>query len=109
MKRANRLIATATPWILALALAGCASSQAAKTGEHHAGHHPTAEAAATTAAAFDAAPTVGTQARCPVSGETFTVKEDTPRATHAGRHYVFCCAKCKTAFDADPAKFATAQ
>lgn len=55
--------------------------------------------------AFDAAPPVGTKARCPVSGNEFTVAEGTPRSEYKGKHYVFCCPGCKPGFDADPEKY----
>jgi YHS domain-containing protein len=55
---------------------------------------------------FASAPAVGTKATCPVMGEEFTVKADSPRAQYKGKHYAFCCAGCKPKFDADPAKFA---
>ncbi len=55
--------------------------------------------------AFDSAPAIGTQATCPVTGETFTVKEDTLRSEHGGKHYAFCCPACKPQFDADPGKY----
>jgi Cu+-exporting ATPase len=35
-----------------------------------------------------------------------TPKPDTPHRTlHAGIEYLFCCAGCKTKFDADPARY----
>ena len=57
------------------------------------------------AAAFDSAPPAGTKAKCPVSGETFTVAADSPRSEHGGKHYAFCCPPCKTKFDAQPTSF----
>lgn len=55
---------------------------------------------------FDKPPAVGTKATCPVMGDEFTVKKDTPRSEHKGRHYVFCCPACKPKFDANPEKYA---
>ena len=54
---------------------------------------------------FDSPPAVGTKAICPVMGSEFTVKKDTTRSEHKGRHYAFCCPGCKPKFDADPAKY----
>jgi YHS domain-containing protein len=56
--------------------------------------------------AFDAPPAVGTVAKCPVSGEAFTVAADSARSEFEGKHFAFCCSDCKAPFDADPAKFA---
>lgn len=66
---------------------------------------PAAESAADAPVAFDAMPAVGTRARCPVSGEVFTVSAETVKAEHQGKTYVFCCAGCKAPFEADPAKY----
>lgn len=57
--------------------------------------------------AFDSAPAVGTKAKCPVSGEVFTVTDKSERAEVGGKHYAFCCPGCKGKFTADPAKFLT--
>jgi YHS domain-containing protein len=54
---------------------------------------------------FDAPPTIGTKAKCPVSGETFTVSATTERSERGGKHFVFCCPECKPDFDKDPAKY----
>jgi YHS domain-containing protein len=45
---------------------------------------------------------------CPVSGKNFTPTADSPRATHEGKEYVFCCGGCASKFAADPAKYAAA-
>lgn len=111
--RVHAIIALAVAALLAL---GCAPAQKVepKTGGQDAPSSqpaPASQPAAATpaaAAAFDAAPAVGTQARCAISGKTFAVAADTLRSEHGGKHYVFCCAGCKTKFDADPAKFVTA-
>ncbi len=58
-----------------------------------------------TPTAFDAAPAVGTKARCPVMGGEFTVSESTERSEYEGKHYAFCCPGCKPSFDAAPEKF----
>jgi YHS domain-containing protein len=55
--------------------------------------------------AFDAPPSEGTKAKCPVSGETFTVGANTQRSEYQSKHYVFCCPDCKPDFDKDPAKY----
>ncbi len=59
--------------------------------------------------AFDAAPPVGTKARCPVSKNELTVAADTPRSEYKGKHYVFCCPGCKPGFDAEPEKYIEAK
>ncbi|HUU00468.1 MAG TPA: YHS domain-containing protein [Myxococcota bacterium] len=56
--------------------------------------------------AFDKPPEAGTKATCPVMGNEFTVKADSPRSEYKGKHYVFCCTGCKPKFDADPQKYA---
>jgi YHS domain-containing protein len=65
-----------------------------------------ADATAKAPKAFASAPAVGAKATCPVMGDEFVVKADSPRSLYQGKHYVFCCSGCKTKFDADPAKFA---
>lgn len=78
--------------------------------EHDDGHEHADEGASAGAEmvpmAFDAPPPVGTKAKCAVSGETFVVADDTDRAEHDGKHYVFCCSNCVGKFKEDPAKFA---
>jgi YHS domain-containing protein len=80
--------------------------EVAKPGAMAAGGAPTAAASQPVAAFFPAAPAVGTTARCPVSGETFTVAAGSERSEYKGQHVAFCCPECKPRFDADPAKFA---
>jgi Cu+-exporting ATPase len=72
------------------------------------------EAAAPTAGAKTAPATgvkepgdakVGDTAKCPVSGEEFTVEASSPKAEHDGKTYYFCCGGCKKKFEADPAKY----
>ena len=48
---------------------------------------------------------VGDRTHCPVSGEEFTVKDDSPHADYQGKTYYFCCAQCTRQFEADPAKY----
>lgn len=55
---------------------------------------------------FDKRPPNGTRMSCAVSGEEFTVGEETKFATHEGRTYGFCCPECQPAFVKNPAKFA---
>jgi YHS domain-containing protein len=42
---------------------------------------------------------------CPVSGGQMRVGPETPRSTHGGKTYYFCCAGCKEAFDKDPGHY----
>lgn len=49
---------------------------------------------------------VGDKIKCPVSDEEFTVAEGSPKVTHEGRDYYFCCASCAESFKADPTKYA---
>jgi xanthine dehydrogenase accessory factor len=42
----------------------------------------------------------------PVCHMTVTVRENTPRSTHRGQAYYFCCQACKEAFDKDPTRYA---
>jgi YHS domain-containing protein len=52
-----------------------------------------------------AADRLGQQATCPVSGETFTVLENTPAVKLGDQVYLFCCAGCAPRFLAEPAKY----
>jgi YHS domain-containing protein len=83
--------------LLSLPLVACEKKQAAP-------------ATATTAAAANdpSVPklAVGTAAKCPVTGEDFTVKESTVQVTYNGKRYAFCCADCQPTFAKDPAKYA---
>ena len=54
---------------------------------------------------FAKKPAVGTQATCPVMGNTFTVTKDTKSSVYKGKHYVFCCPGCKPQFDKNPEKY----
>ena len=90
----NRLL----PILALLTLAACASAP---------GTTPTAAVAAPAAPkGFDSKPGPGTEAHCPVSGEKFTVADDTEGVEHKGKHYVFCCPGCAGEFNGDPAHYA---
>ena len=49
---------------------------------------------------------VGAKAKCPVSGEDFTIKADTLQVSYAGKRYAFCCPECQPTFAKNPAKYA---
>jgi Cu+-exporting ATPase len=81
---------------------GCChgSSGHAKHGAQPAHEHPGHGAPTETHAAAAAAPVLTD----PVCG--MTVKADSPHhLTHNGRDYRFCCAGCRTKFEADPDKY----
>ena len=84
--------------LLSLPLGACHNNQ------------PAAKSSAATATVGDdpAVPklAVGTAAKCPVTGEDFTVKESTVQVTYNGNRYAFCCADCLPQFNKDPAKYA---
>jgi YHS domain-containing protein len=48
---------------------------------------------------------VGDRTKCPVSGDEFVVKEDSPHAEYNGKTYYFCCPDCPKAFQEHPEKF----
>jgi YHS domain-containing protein len=48
---------------------------------------------------------VGDRTKCPVSGNEFVVKADSPHVEHNGKTYYFCCADCDKEFKANPEKF----
>jgi len=48
---------------------------------------------------------LGDHTRCPVSGDEFVVKADSPHTELGGKTYYFCCAECVDKFKADPAKY----
>src|SRR5262245_20542280 len=50
---------------------------------------------------------VGDRTKCPVSGDEFVVKADSPHAEYHGKTYYFCCSDCPKAFEANPEKFVT--
>lgn len=90
------LIATAIAMACATA-AGCAS---------HAAARPTM-AAATQAQTVKppGSATIGDRSYCPVTGEEFTVTAQSPKADVGGKTYYFCCKKCVSTFQANPAKY----
>lgn len=49
---------------------------------------------------------VGAAAKCPVTGEDFTVKENSVQVTYNGKRYAFCCPECQPTFAKNPAKYA---
>jgi|SRR5690349_20056628 YHS domain-containing protein len=86
--------------LLSLPLAACDKKQA-----------PSPSANAVVAAALGDDSSVpklapGTAAKCPVTGEDFTVKDSTVQVTYKGKRYAFCCADCQPTFAKDPAKYA---
>ena len=54
---------------------------------------------------FDSAQPVGVKATCPVMGDTFTIKENTPHQEYKGKHVYFCCPACEGQFKANPEKY----
>ena len=46
--------------------------------------------------------TLGDTTMCPVTGEVFVVKEDSPSADYKGQNVYFCCASCGKGFGVDP-------
>jgi YHS domain-containing protein len=94
---------TLTLLMLALQLGGCEKkSQTAQ---------PAASAPASSGGAVGDNATIpklaiGSAAKCPVTGEDFTVKENTVQVTYDGKRYAFCCADCQPTFAKNPAKYA---
>ncbi len=78
---------------LASAACGGNASPANASGEHAEGLKAPGEAK------------VGDKTRCPISGETFTVSESSPKAEVNGKTYYFCCSGCSEKFKADPKKY----
>jgi len=74
------------------------ASQPAKKGEHQ-----------DAPKSFEKQPSVGTWARCAVSGDVFRVAPDTEFASWRGRVYAFCCPDCKPDFLKNPEKYADAK
>jgi YHS domain-containing protein len=85
--------------LLSLPLVACEKKQAAAS---------TPTAAATAVADDSSVPklAVGAAAKCPVTGEDFTVKDSTVQVTYNGKRYAFCCADCQPTFAKNPAKYA---
>ena len=50
----------------------------------------------------------GDLTRCPVSGGTFRVRENSPKVEHEGKTYYLCCQGCVQEFEKDPAKYTRA-
>jgi YHS domain-containing protein len=98
---------TALAFVFALPLGAC-GKKAAETAPVAAA--PAAAAAKGSASVGDdpAVPklAVGTSAKCPVTNEDFTIKENTVQVTYAGKRYGFCCADCQPTFAKNPAKYA---
>lgn len=109
------LFAMATGSLLTFGLLQSGSAYAAehghrvRHGDHHAageGHHGHDKAAATDAEnGFEKKPAVGTKAKCPVTGNEFTVSKDTQFSEYKGKYYGFCCPGCKPEFDKNPPKY----
>ena len=85
--------------LLSLSLVACEKNKAAA---------PSPNATASAVANDPSVPklAVGTAAKCPVTGEDFTVKDSTVQVTYNGKRYAFCCADCQPTFAKDPAKYA---
>jgi YHS domain-containing protein len=84
--------------LLSLPLVACQKKEAAATAT------PTATAVADDSSVPKLA--VGAAAKCPVTGEDFTVKESTVQVTYNGKRYAFCCADCQPTFAKNPTKYA---
>lgn len=48
---------------------------------------------------------IGTKAICPVTGDEFTISENTPVVEYKGEIYYMCCPGCDTEFMKDPEKY----
>jgi YHS domain-containing protein len=48
---------------------------------------------------------VGDRTHCPVSGEEFVVRDDSPHTEYQGKTYYFCCPRCVHKFESDPSKY----
>lgn len=95
---------------LCFALAFCAAAGACKTKSDlkAPAAESTAAATATPAAESIVMPgdaKVGDTSMCLVSGETFVVAADSPKADYEGKTYYFCCPGCQSKFAAEPAKY----
>lgn len=94
---------------LAIILMGCGPSKEAESAKAPVANAAEAESPRPSAAESAASPApikVGDTAKCPVSGEEFTVAEGSPKVTYEGRDYYFCCPTCADRFNADPKKYA---
>jgi YHS domain-containing protein len=45
------------------------------------------------------------KAKCPVTGDEFTISKDTQFSEYKGKYYAFCCPGCKPQFDKNPEKY----
>ncbi len=84
--------------VLAMIVVGCG-------GHAPAVEEPAAPAMKKSVLPNDGTRQVGDTTTCPVSGKTFTVSADSPKAEHEGKTYFMCCGGCKNKFEADPAKY----
>jgi YHS domain-containing protein len=48
---------------------------------------------------------VGDITRCPVSGEVFRIKANSPKVTVAGKDWYLCCRRCTARFESNPQKY----
>lgn len=48
---------------------------------------------------------IGIKAYCPVTGDSFTVHEQTPVVQYKGKRYYMCCPGCDTEFQKDPERY----
>jgi YHS domain-containing protein len=96
-----------TALALVLALPLCACEKKSQTAQPTAAS-PSATAPNATVGDDPAVPrlAVGAAAKCPVTGEDFTIKENTVQVTYSGKRYAFCCADCQPTFAKNPAKYA---
>ena len=93
--------------LVLLVVAGCKSKSDVKAPEGDtagmSGMSSTAPASANLVMPGDAV--VGDTTTCLASGETFVVTAESPKATHEGKTYYFCCPGCEKKFVADPAMY----
>ena len=83
-------------------------NQSMHHGDHHAmsdGHHMHKGEATDAQNGFSKKPAVGTKAKCPVTGNVFTVSKETQFSEYEGKYYAFCCPGCKPQFDKNPEKY----
>lgn len=96
--------------LLSLPLVACEKKQTAPSASAPSAPSAAAPSAPSAAAVGDdpAVPrlAVGAAAKCPVTGEDFTVKDSTVQVTYNGKRYAFCCADCQPTFAKNPAKYA---
>ena len=52
---------------------------------------------------------IGEVTTCAVSGDVFTITEETPKAEYEGGTYYFCCQGCAKSFRENPEEFTQAQ